>query len=168
MDKKALYLEAYHMFDMVHPLRFDCGRLCDKICCRGNDEEIGMYLFPGEEILHEHTDCLSISDTNFKINGQTVHIAACNGNCDRTLRPLACRIFPLTPFITPKDILLIKMDPRARALCPLTKEDNPFPIQPAFKSAVRRVFTHLIQDPDIKAFVREFSEMLAELERFHN
>jgi hypothetical protein len=166
MDKKTLYLEAYRMFDRMHPLRFDCGRLCDKVCCRGNDEEIGMYLFPGEELLHEKTGCLSISETNFDMNGKKVLIAACNGDCDRELRPLACRIFPLAPFITPKDILLIKMDPRARALCPLTKEDNPFPIQPAFKSTVRRAFTLLIQDPEIKAFVKEFSEMLAELERF--
>lgn len=166
MDKKTLYLEVYRMFDRIHPLRFDCGRLCDKVCCRGTDEEIGMYLFPGEELVHEKTDCLDISETNFTMNGKTVLIAACNGNCERGLRPLACRIFPLTPFITSKDILLIKMDPRARSLCPLTKDDNPFPVQPLFKSTVRRAFALLIQDPEIKAFVKEFSEMLAELERF--
>jgi len=163
MDKKTLYLQAYRMFDRVHPLRFNCGRLCDQVCCRGTDTETGMYLFPGEEKLHQSSDFLTITEANFRLNGQPVLLATCNGSCPRTMRPLACRIFPLTPIITSKDILLVKVDPRAGGLCPLAREDNPFPIRPEFKTAVRRCFAMLIRDPDIRAFLKEFS---AELQLF--
>jgi len=160
MDKKALYLKVYQMFDRVHPLRFNCGRLCDQVCCRGTDTETGMYLFPGEEELHQESDFLTITEANFQLNGQPVLLATCTGSCNRSMRPLACRIFPLTPIITPKDILLIKMDPRAGGLCPLARKDNPYPLRPEFKTAVRRSFAILIQDPEIRAFLREFSTEL--------
>jgi len=44
-----LYKQVYKRLDDVTPLTVDCGELCDKLCCRG-DEESGMYLFPGKSV----------------------------------------------------------------------------------------------------------------------
>ena len=46
MNSAYLYLQLYRLFDSITPVRTDCGGLCDKACCRGDDG--GMYLFPGE------------------------------------------------------------------------------------------------------------------------
>lgn len=165
MNETTLYLQVYQMFDKVTPLRFDCGRLCHHLCCRG-DAETGMYLFPGEARLHQSHDILTIIPANFTIAGEPVLLATCSGSCERALRPLACRIFPLTPLITAKDILTVIPDPRAKDLCPLTQPTPEFAIQPKFKNTVRRAFSLLIQDPEIKGFVREFSQILTEPELF--
>lgn len=165
MNEKALYHQVYQMFNQVTPLRFDCGRLCHHLCCRG-DAETGMILFPGEAELHPSNDSLTIIPTNYVLAGERVLLATCSGKCERTLRPLACRIFPLTPLITAKDILTVIPDPRAKGLCPLTQPIPEFAIQLKFKNTVRRAFARLLQDPAIKDFVKEFSRLLTEPELF--
>ena len=42
------------MLDSVCPIDGDCGRLCGAACCTAGDtdgEELGIYLYPGEEKL---------------------------------------------------------------------------------------------------------------------
>ena len=51
------------------PLRADCGVLCDKACCRGNDND-GMLLFPGEETVLKTLEVL------------TGRLAVCSGECN--------------------------------------------------------------------------------------
>ena len=47
------------MLDSVCPIDGDCGRLCGAACCTAGDtdgEELGIYLYPGEEKLHSRKD----------------------------------------------------------------------------------------------------------------
>ena len=45
----------------------------------------------------------------------------CQGYCDRYQRPLACRIFPLTPYLDKNGHMDIIIDPRAKGVCPMAK-----------------------------------------------
>ena len=47
MNTAYIYLQLYKLFDDVTPVPVDCGQLCDKACCKGDDS--GMFLFPGEK-----------------------------------------------------------------------------------------------------------------------
>ena len=38
MNKKILYKKAYRILENSTPLKFDCGTLCDKKCCSGDDK----------------------------------------------------------------------------------------------------------------------------------
>ena len=103
MEKKLLYEKAYAILSKSTPLRFDCGRLCNQICCWAGDDDTGMYLFPSEEIMYAGLDYPTMIPSNFETGpNQKVLLALCHGKCDRNLRPLACRFFPLTPFINTK------------------------------------------------------------------
>ena len=73
------------MTNNASPLgKFNCGELCNSICCtvengERNDElaEMVLYLLPGEEEIY-------IKCTN-------------PPHCNRRLRPIQCRSFPLSP-----------------------------------------------------------------------
>ena len=55
--KKEEFEEIYRMLDKVSPVDFDCGKICGAICCRDVDgEDMGMYLLPGEEKIHDRKD----------------------------------------------------------------------------------------------------------------
>ena len=103
MNTAYIYLQLYKLFDDVTPVPVDCGQLCDKACCKGDDS--GMFLFPGEKEVFNllNPDWVRIEKTDFTYdyNGKTytTPIAMCQGYCDRYQRPLACRIFPLTPYL---------------------------------------------------------------------
>jgi hypothetical protein len=163
--KKSLYRQAYKLLERVTPLKKDCGTLCNKACCQGINPESGMYLFPGEEELLDSSDFLTIKPVTSIEESKL--LAICNGTCDRTKRPLACRIFPLTPYITPKDLLTIKMDPRAIHLCPLARYLERSELNPDFIKKVRQGLLLLISDPEIKEFVVKLSRWLDELHDVH-
>jgi len=168
MDKKALYMEAYRMLDRSTPLAIDCGRLCGKACCQPGEEETGMYLFPGEEIMYEENpDWMEIKQVNgFAESSSKINLLICQGHCERSLRPLACRIFPLTPYLSSKDILQIKMDPRAKILCPLACHSSPNRLHHRFKKDVQAVFKLLMADKEIKAYIEGLSRILDEYTQF--
>jgi hypothetical protein len=166
MDKKKLYLQVYRLLELVTPLKKDCGTLCNKACCQGIDHESGMYLFPGEEELLDSSDFLTIKPVTSIEESKL--LAICNGTCDRYKRPLACRVFPLTPYITPKDLLTIKMDPRANHLCPLARCLERSELNPDFIKKVRQGMQLLLSDPEIKEFVFTLSRWLDELHDFKN
>ena len=164
MDRMEILKTAYEILDHVTPLRTDCGKLCNQVCCQDNDgveEETGMLLFPGEEELY--ADCsdwmtlLPVPD----IRPDQI-LARCEGSCPREQRPLACRVFPLTPYLTENDILLIKMDARASSLCPLAGAMDKNRLAPEFIKAVRKASALLITDPSIKEYIRDLSRMLDE------
>ncbi len=87
-------------------------------------------------------------------------LAECNGECQRDFRPLSCRIFPLTPYITDNDILTIKIDPRARSVYPLATYSDRRRLNQDFVKNVRRVFQALIKDDEIKEFIVKLSGIL--------
>ena len=50
---KNTYRAIYRLLNMVSPVDDDCGRLCGSACCTSGEEDMGIYLLPGEEALWE-------------------------------------------------------------------------------------------------------------------
>lgn len=170
MNPAYVYLQIYKLFDNHTPIKADCGRLCGKACCKGDDS--GMYLFPGEKsvfkLLKPEWARLDVSDFTYKFNGKekNVPILFCSGECDRYQRPLACRIFPLTPYINNNGELEIIIDPRANSVCPLSGLRDISDFDPAFVKNVKRAFAILSENKEVYAFLSTYSRMIDEYARF--
>ena len=115
--------QARTLLEEVTPLRRDCGRACGAACCAPDEDgQGGMLLFPGEEALYNPLPPgFSLRREDAVMPGML--LLTCAGGCSRGERPLACRMFPLTPVI--EDIqgrqrLCVRVDPRAFAVCPLS------------------------------------------------
>lgn len=114
MEALEAVLFCREILEDVTPLRQDCGRFCGGACCQSDeDDQGGMLLFPGEEALYDPLpDGFFISRDDSVKEG--LLLLTCDGECDRSMRPLSCRLFPMLP--TRKGA---KMDWRAWAVCPL-------------------------------------------------
>lgn len=169
MNSAYLYLQLYRLFDDITPMPVDCGGLCDKACCQGDDG--GMYLFPGEERVYRllKPEWITIEDSDFTYNfdgkKKTVKIAFCKGECDRYQRPLACRIFPLTPYLKDGKIEVIT-DPRSKAICPLGKALKITDYDRAFVRNVKNAFILLSKNAEFSAFLKEYTEYIDDIGRF--
>jgi len=160
MNPVDIYKKAYKMLEDVTPLPVDCGDACDKACCDG-DEDTGMYLFPYEELLLKTADFLNIVESDFEYKkGKYAKLALCTPPCDRKLRPLACRIFPLFPYITVEGDLEIIMDPRANAMCPLARRLEPCDLDARFVRRVENIFKFLIRFEEIETYLFELSRQI--------
>nr|HML49564.1 hypothetical protein [Clostridia bacterium] len=81
------------------PLKSDCGRLCNAACCQADEEgRGGMLLFPGEERFYDPLPGWARLEP-MDFGGRPSRLLVCEGRCERSQRPLACRIFPLTPVL---------------------------------------------------------------------
>ena len=160
MTPKEFYEPLYALLQNVTPLKKDCGMLCDGICCKDGDEPAGMLLFPGEEKLLADADFAEIVDSNCEY-GETgvAKLMLCKGECDRKLRPLACRIFPLLPYRHKGETLKIIMDPRAKGMCPLARSLEPEQLEPEFVARVRKIAERILQLKD----GAEYIEMLSDI-----
>ena len=48
------YRAIYRLLDRVSPVPFDCGMICGAACCTAiGEEDMGIYLLPGEEKIHD-------------------------------------------------------------------------------------------------------------------
>ncbi|MBQ3038087.1 MAG: hypothetical protein IJD30_02795 [Clostridia bacterium] len=172
MNSAYVYLQLYKLFDKVTPLKVDCGKLCERACCKGDD--CGMYLFPGERkvfnMLRPNWGYIENSDFSYTYNSKqkSVPIIFCSGNCDRYQRPLACRIFPLTPYIDETGTLKIITDPRAKALCPLAKTLDISEYDRGFLKNVKRAFDILATNDEVYTFLDTYSRQLDEYLKFYN
>lgn len=170
MNIAYIYLQIYRLFDKTTPLRFNCGKLCDSACCKG--DESGMYLFPGEKNVFGLLKCdwakIESSDFTYEYAGKVknVPILMCNGSCNRYERPLACRIFPLTPHLDKEGNLEVIMDPRAKSVCPIAKELSPDELMPEFTKRVKKAFLPLIGNAEFVEFMKKYSEYLDEYQKF--
>ena len=116
-----------------------------------------MLLFPGEEeFLPEEFVCTETP-------GGT--LVTCPGRCDRSTRPLACRFFPLFPYLGEDGRVRAVYDPRGWRLCPLVRESEHVPLRRDFVRAVRRAGRVLAGDPACAAFLRAQSEEIDDLGR---
>ncbi len=84
---------------------FDCGTLCDSLCCQEHDA-YGIYLLPGEETMFSQQEpWLTWNTQNAREHGfpeswdGDVYFLSCRGACQRDLRPLQCRTYPLAPHL---------------------------------------------------------------------
>ena len=172
MNTAYIYLQLYRLFDSATPIPADCGKLCDKACCKGDD--CGMFLFPGEEevykLLSPKWIGIEPSDFTYDYNGKTynVPIAFCKGVCDRYQRPLSCRIFPVTPHFDANGDLEIIMDPRAKSVCPLAKGLYLEDLDSNFIKKVKKTFILLLKNKRFKTFMRAYSSYIDEFLRFFN
>lgn len=142
-DYPKLYETVFRTLGELTPLTADCGVLCDHACCKG-DENTGMRLFPYEESVL----CIKTIEDGGRL-------AVCDGACDRSKRPLACRIFPFFPTIDEKGKIFVEKDSRAQRLCPLLTHSDEIVFDPRFFKALKKVGKLLAKDPECRAFLYE-------------
>ncbi len=153
MSTKTAIKRAYGIIGEKTPLETDCGKVCNGVCCHGDDNS-GMWVFPGEEEF--------LSEFSLKEN-ETNTVAVCNGTCNRDRRPLSCRIFPLFPMAliskrTGKIKIVPMPDPRAIRICPLFCGD--MEITREFKQAVKRAGRELVKDRQLRKYLVETTDFL--------
>ena len=156
MSETHAVLAARELLESLTPLKTDCGRLCQGACCQG-DEATGMLLFPGEEALYENCAFARVVPTGFSLGGTPAQLLVCDGRCDRKNRPLACRLFPLFLKFREDQTPVLRMDARARAVCPLT-DYGMKALDPEFKQAARRAYDLLLEDKVCAAYLRALDE----------
>lgn len=151
MKKENVIKSCYSVLRRTTPLNFDCGKICNGKCCKG-DDKTGMLLFPGEEKLIDPN--INVIET---ANGDK--LAVCNGTCDRKRRPLSCRIYPLFPVLVYEDgESRVKVLFDYRADCPLSEAECEYKFNKRFMKGVRRVGKYLLLNEETKEFYLELSD----------
>ncbi|MBQ3087879.1 MAG: hypothetical protein IJC45_11120 [Clostridia bacterium] len=149
---------AYNILSDAKPIDFDCGLLCHAKCCKGNSQD-GMLLFPGEEKRFENKIGFVINDTPL---GKTL---ICSGTCERNQRPLACRIFPLFPYVSKgagRYKISVLRDVRAVDYCPLCDLE----LLPEFERKIRLATRSLLRDPECAAFLLQLTSEFTDVGNF--
>lgn len=179
------YEKIYSLLESVSPIDGDCGKLCSSACCAldGNfqdgirdetffaesdgetDEEVGIYLLPGEEKLHDKNDpWLEWSEEDAQSAGfpeswkEKVFFVKCRGAdlCKRELRPIQCRTFPAAPYLTEEgELFLILYTDILPYKCPLVY--GGFHLNDDFLAATFSAWSKLIEDQRIFDLVSEDS-----------
>lgn len=152
----AAVLAARERLSTLTPLKSDCGRLCAGACCQG-DEATGMLLFPGEEALYADCGFARIIPARFSLAGRQALLLVCRGACPREERPLSCRLFPLFLRFPANGMPRVRLDRRARAVCPLY-DFGLSALDSAFVAAVREAYDLLLEDEACAAFLRALDE----------
>ena len=155
--QRRLYRKAYALLERHTPLRADCGVLCGRACCRG-DDETGMLLFPGER-------------AQFRVTARNGRrLTVCGGTCRRADRPLGCRLFPFMPLPGPDGGIDVVADSRGYGICPLVRAAEAAAFSHRFLHRVRRVGKLLCRDKVCRAFLegirREMEDQDALREQF--
>lgn len=146
--------KIFKIMGNLTPLKVDCGQLCGGACCKG-DNRTGMLLFPGEE------SPLTVIKGE---NGQ--RLAVCDGTCDRSSRPLSCRIFPFFPTISENGKIFVEPDLRASRLCPLIEHMDEIEFDPKFFKAVKKVGKILAKDDECRKFLENITDDIDEIAKF--
>lgn len=172
--RKITYRAIYRLLDRVTPLTTDCGLLCNAACCTcgenapdaAQEEELGIYLLPGEEKLFTREEpwlswsAETAQDYDFPPSWHgTIYFVRCTcaPHCPRKLRPLQCRLFPLAPHLLSDGTLTLILSPLELPYrCPLIEDS--MELTPSFIQAVSTVWRRLIRDPLIYDLVAYDSE----------
>jgi len=166
MHISEIYKSIYNFYADTTPLCVDCGKLCGGACCESDDnEETGMYLFPGEEKLFINNPDFKIIDSEFFYGKDCAKILICKGTCNRSERPLSCRIFPIIPYIKSNDFKLI-FDPRAKSLCPLTTLSDVGELDNEFIKKTNKVIKLLLNFRKTGAFFKALTDILDDYLKF--
>lgn len=169
---KSTYEEIYRRWDEHTPVPFDCGKICGAACCvTDGGQTMGIYLLPGEEKVHDKKDSWltwsmdKAQDYDFPEAWRgKVPFVACQGpaHCKREKRPIQCRTFPLRPYLTREDELIMIYDEEALPYaCPLI--ENEVALDEGFIRVCYENWRILISDPLIRDIVKMDSEGLAEV-----
>ncbi len=148
--RRKTYKRLYRLFDRATPLPVDCGAVCGKACCAG-DEKTGMLLFPGEE-------------TSLPVfESEAGRVAVCGRTCRRSERPLACRIFPFLPLPDENGRIRAVPDARAVPVCPLARLARDVRFSRRFLRRVKKAGRILMRDPECAAFLQKLGDEQNEL-----
>lgn len=156
MSAYETILAARELLEHLTPLKTDCGRLCQGACCQG-DETTGMLLFPGEKAFYDGCTFARIIPAGFMLGGQEAKLFVCDGACDRANRPLACRLFPLFLKFKEEGVTKLRMDMRAKAVCPLT-DYGIKALDLDFKHAARKAYDLLLEEESCAQYLRELDK----------
>ena len=166
MHISEIYKSIYNFYGNTTPLLVDCGQLCGGACCECSDEEeTGMYLFPGEELLFKNKPDFKIIDSEFIYGGTYAKILICKGKCNRDSRPLSCRIFPVVPYIKNGKSEII-FDPRAKSVCPLIELPNFSHLDPLFIIKTTKVVNLLMKFKETRLFLEGLTDIVDDLLKF--
>jgi hypothetical protein len=175
--RKRSFAAIYRLLDRVSPIDGDCGLLCGSACCCAGEAEVtaqgfklGIYLLPGEEKLlwSENRGDLFEWSVSKAEEGDfpdswsgNVYFIRCKTPpvCQRDIRPLQCRFFPLAPHLLADGSLKLIRSPMNGLpyACPLISERHP--LSAAFIRATYTVWKRLIRDPLIRDLVAYDSEV---------
>ena len=148
--------KARQCLENVTPMESDCGELCAAACCCSLEgEETGMLLFPGEEEAYLHMEGWKV------LPGAAGNVVVCPGRCNRSNRPLSCRIFPLLPVVRNGEIRAA-MDQRAAAVCPLAAYGVKG-LSEAFREGVREAGRLLMESDATRQMLEEMTRRQDEL-----
>lgn len=153
---------ARALLEAVTPLKSDCGRQCAAACCRPDaDGQGGMLLFPGEEAFYTPPpDWAAVTNSGVEALGRPLLFLTCDGCCPRANRPLACRIFPLTPLADGNGGVTVGLDVRAWPICPLMPHGING-LSRAFTTAAAAAAVILWTDDVCRAYIRLLTERLS-------
>ena len=152
----AAVMDARERLCGLTPLLADCGALCGAACCHSDEDgQGGVYLFPGEELLYAGVPWAQVEPC--ELEGADAHILVCNGTCERALRPLGCRIFPLSPVVR-RGAWGVRMDWRAWAMCPLMRYGTRG-LEPAFVRAAEEAVRAIAQTEEGEDFLRRWQQL---------
>jgi Fe-S-cluster containining protein len=166
MHISEIYKSIYAFYADTTPLTVDCGKLCGGACCESDDnEETGMYLFPGEEKLFINNPDFKIIDSEFSYGDEFAKILICKGVCKREIRPLSCRIFPIIPYLKGDDFTLI-FDPRAKSVCPLVELSDINELDEVFIKKTKKVIKLLMKFKKTRAFLEALCDILDDYLKF--
>ena len=160
MDNKAFYALLYQTIGDATPNLQDCGALCGAACCQGGDED-GMYLFPGEEALFPGADWYTLLEGGLSVAGKPTQLLVCKGVCPRAMRPLYCRLFPIMPYISRENRLMLRLYPAG--ICPLAQTGGLKNIDAQFRANVKAVAKLLYANERTKAFLWEHSRLMDDM-----
>lgn len=164
-EMKQTIKKIYERLDKVTPVDFDCGKLCGEVCCVFDSEEypndeLALFLLPGEELMYEDSPDFDLyyidaRELEFPHSWKgDVCLVKCRNppRCDRSIRPIQCRTFPLVPHITKKgEFHLVLDDSEFPYKCPIIEENIPF--RHDFLKEIYNVWKILIQNPLVYDFV---------------
>ncbi len=152
-------LRAYAILGETTPMTTDCGLLCGAACCRPDaDGQGGVHLFPGEAALIADRAWARVRPSSF------APVLLCDGTCEREARPLGCRIFPLSPVRGKNGKWTVRLDARARAMCPLVSSGISG-LDPTFVRAARDALRAVAAEPEGEAFLEAWAALEAEYRR---
>ncbi|MDR1204147.1 MAG: hypothetical protein LBL26_01510 [Peptococcaceae bacterium] len=167
--RKRTYAAVYRLLDRVSPIDGDCGKLCGSACCCAGEEDaaakdldLGIYLLPGEDKLFAKRggsfewNVIRAEDGDFPDSWRgKVYFIRCKTppRCERRMRPLQCRFFPLAPHLLADGALKLILFPMEHLpyTCPLISER--YPLSTDFIRASYTVWRRLIRDPLIRDLV---------------
>ena len=135
-EMKKSIKKMYEMLDEVTPVDFDCGTLCGEVCCvydegEYRNKDLVLYLLPGEELMYEDSDYFEVyyidpKDLDYPRSWKDdVFIVECNNppHCDRSIRPIQCRTFPLVPHLTKNgEFHLVLDETEFPYTCPIVRD----------------------------------------------